>query len=81
MAEVPTDPAQKAILAKQVLGNALFISIMASLKQKQINIFLGNAPVDEVLKARAIATALKMVEDEFASVLTTDNMLRRKTKG
>ncbi len=81
MAEVPTDPAQKAILAKQVLGNALFISIMASLKQKQINIFLGNAPVDEVLKARAIATALKMVEDEFASVLTTDDMLRRKTKG
>jgi hypothetical protein len=77
MAEVPTDPAQRAILANQVLKNALFIEIMADLKQKQIKVFLSDAPVEEVLTARAIAKALEMVEIKFQSVLTTEK-LRRK---
>lgn len=82
MTEVIKDLAQRAAKARAILDDPLYREIMASLRQKQIDVFLSGAGPDEVKEAQAIVAALKLVDNAFRSTLTDERMFdRRKGKG
>jgi hypothetical protein len=82
MSEVIKDPAIRAAKARAILDDPLYREIMASLRQRQIDVFLAGAGPDEVKEAQAIVAALKMIDNAFRSTLTDERMIdRRKRKG
>jgi hydroxypyruvate isomerase len=76
--EVVTDIKRRSVLAQNVLNDPMFREVLTSLRQEQIEVFLRGDPPEDVKKAQAIVSALKLVEDRLQSAVTDEAIFDRQ---